>query len=251
MASYQDPNTGKNYLNFSRSPDGQLQHELVWPALLPYLPKETSARILDAGCGNGWLLNKLSAQYPNLYGIDISEVLLEAGRASCPQAQLQVWDLQQPLPFSNNFFDAATAVMTLNNLSNPACGLQNLSAALKPQGRLLVVHPNPYYAFPVGVWKRGIWGRLLGQKPKLKLRPYTKFAEGQGCFWDAPDKNAKSLPARFYTLANFLNSAFAAGLNLTAYRELTLAADSPKFDSAYISRRFPFRLLLVFEKIGK
>lgn len=243
MASYQDPKVGQDYLNFSRSPDGQIQHELIWQALQPFLPANAQTNILDAGCGDGWLLKKLSARYSSLFGLDVSEVLLDSAKANCPKARLQNWDIQRPLPFEKNFFDAVAAVMVLNNLPNLQAALRNLASALKPAGRLLLITPNPYYSYPVGVWKRGVLGRLFFKKPELKLRPYTNFNSKTAYRWQ--DKN---IPTCFHSLEELINSALNAGFHLKHYGELTLAADSPRFDFTYIFHRFPKRLLLVFEK---
>ena len=101
---------------------------------------------------------------------------------------------------------------------------------------------NPYYAFPVGVWKRGLWGRLFGRKPKLKIRPYNKFASGPKEFlWDG------RFTSYFYPLSEFLNSAIKNGLSLNSYEDLA-ANDSKKFDLNYQLHRFPTILAITFKK---
>ena len=58
---------------------------------------------------------------------------------------------------------------------------------------------NPYYAYPVGVWKRGLWGRLLFKKPSLKVRPYNLMEKD--FTW------GKNLKPHFYKLSDQINNA--------------------------------------------
>lgn len=57
--------------------------------LLPYLPENKNAPILDAGCGVGLVLNYLYRKgYKNLWGVDISEGQIATARQRLPKEVL-------------------------------------------------------------------------------------------------------------------------------------------------------------------
>lgn len=61
--------------------------------LLTKLIDETGAtQICDFGCGDGWYLNYLAQRYQDkkLFGVDLSESMIERARQACPEADLQV-----------------------------------------------------------------------------------------------------------------------------------------------------------------
>ena len=57
--AYQDPKSAQNYIAFLDSPNGKIQREILQDAILSALPAASDITLLDAGCGTGWLANKL------------------------------------------------------------------------------------------------------------------------------------------------------------------------------------------------
>ena len=62
-------------------------------------------KILDLGCGGGWLSKILSSRGYNVTGIDASAPLINAARKSCAEAKFIVGDCMR-LPFPDQSFDA-------------------------------------------------------------------------------------------------------------------------------------------------
>lgn len=130
-------------------------HELV----LAHLPGKPggSLRILDAGCGTGRLLERMSP-YGACEGWDASETALEfcgsRGLTQVRQVDLNAW---QP---SGERFDAITSVDVLyhRNIHDEAKVVEKLHQLLEPGGRLIVHEP----AFPL--LRRAHDDRVMGRK---------------------------------------------------------------------------------------
>ena len=67
---------------FSQGP--LLVEQIVDPALKRLSVDPTGLRVLELGCGMGRLFEGLSLRFGEIWGIDISEGMIEQGRAQCP-----------------------------------------------------------------------------------------------------------------------------------------------------------------------
>jgi SAM-dependent methyltransferase len=95
----------------------------------PFLPSDTSARILDAGCGRGNLLSFLKrAGYTNAVGVDRSPASVAAARAAGLNAE--EGDALDYMNAHPGGFDAVVAVDVLEHLRKDEV-LQFLDAAFK------------------------------------------------------------------------------------------------------------------------
>jgi SAM-dependent methyltransferase len=135
-----------------RLPWSRRYHEHALGALLDLSPPR--GRVLDAGCGNGLLLEHLArrrAPVDRYVGIDVSsgmlaharerrERLRRAGEAA-PTSQLAQADVLR-LPFAADTFDLVVARGLLHHLSDPAAGLRELARVLRPAGSVLLLDPN-------------------------------------------------------------------------------------------------------------
>ena len=243
MSSYQNEQIAIDYSAFTGSKNGLIQQEVLFKAIKSHLPDTADAAIVDVGCGGGWLAKKLSHLYKNIYGCDFSEPLLNIAKKESPAVQFSVGDLNNRLPYEDNRFNAIILNMVLHDVKNLPNAFFETARILQPNGTLIVTVANPYYAYPVGVWKRGLIGFVLRQLPKLKLRPYFSFKNKSREF----EWNGK-FTAYFYTLAEYLSFAFTNKFQLVHYEDIEIESDSNTFDLKYQLHRFPTILLLVFKK---
>ncbi|MBR5345272.1 MAG: methyltransferase domain-containing protein [Clostridia bacterium] len=100
---------------------------------------EKDHRLLDAGCGEGWYLNRLLTVHPDWTGagVDISR---DAIRLASDQPCTALWcvaDLRR-LPFADGTFTAVLDILT------PA-GYDEFSRVLTPDGLLIKVYPGSEY----------------------------------------------------------------------------------------------------------
>lgn len=245
--SYDNAEGAQNYLDFLASEDGGFYRQILSEVFLSRLGEDKNQKILDLACGPGWMTWEIAKNYPNVEGCDGSRFFIEHARSKNSNAwkiKFSEADLNNPLPYPENEFDTLTISMAAHDVENQAKTFAELNRILKPGGKLMIAIPNPSFAYPVGVWKRGIIGRLLMRKPQLLVRPYFWFAK--------KDNNGftynKTLESHFYKLSDQLNHLIAVGFNLTYMSELESKDDSNNFNMQFRLHRFPTIIYLEFVK---
>lgn len=101
--------------------------------LLDWLRPAAGERILDAGCGDGYVTERIAASGARTLGIDASPDMVAATRARGLDAD--VHDLTA-LPFDGEF-DAVFSNSVFQWIPNPAAAAAGISRALKPGGRFV------------------------------------------------------------------------------------------------------------------
>ena len=88
----------------------------VAEAIVDHYKLPDGVRILDVGCGKGFLLYEFTQVLPNadVHGIDISQYAIDHAKEEV-QASLQVGHAKH-LPFPDDHFDLVVSVNTLHNL---------------------------------------------------------------------------------------------------------------------------------------
>lgn len=113
--------------------DGFFLHAL--PALL-----DPSWTVGDLGCGTGQVAEALAPFVRRVVAVDDSEAMLaEARTRLAPHGNVDVrpGDLEA-LPLDDGALDAATMVLVLHHVPEPAAALAECARVLRPGGRLLV-----------------------------------------------------------------------------------------------------------------
>lgn|GEM_PF-358126 len=146
----QDKQHKINYaLHYSKWHSDSMEHQAKMMTMYenmikPYLPADKNARILDVGCGMGFLLLTLKhLGYKNLQGMEISEEQAH----SCRQKNLDVihtTDTEAALHASQRQFDV---IFCMDVLEHIPVDMQlpftsAIFAALKPGGKFICTVPN-------------------------------------------------------------------------------------------------------------
>lgn len=117
-----------NYLKHtSQDPIRQWTINSLYKAIIGGLNNLNVSTILDAGCGEGFILDRLQeAQIgKNLVGIDISKDAINLGKILFPKLDLRVGDITK-LPFKNNSYDVVICTEVLEHLKNPRKALKEM-----------------------------------------------------------------------------------------------------------------------------
>lgn len=245
--SYQSSEGAESYLEFIDSEDAATFMPVLTDAVLERLGTDLQAKILDAGCGPGWLAGSLAQTgRTNVFGCDSSEPLIKAAKQKYPHVKFEVMDFTQPLSYPEGEFDyiiLSMAVVALD-LEKQKLVFENMRKALKPGGHLIFITVNPYYAYPVGVWKRGWLRFFLRKTPLLKLRPYQEYVRNKNrdFIWN------ENLISYFYTLSEQVNLLLDVGYNLAHFMEIASDTDSPTYNLRYRLYRYPIFMQLDFVK---
>ncbi|TET38190.1 MAG: class I SAM-dependent methyltransferase [Planctomycetota bacterium] len=98
---------------------------------------EKNAKILDAGAGEGPLSIALKKD-----GFDVTACDYDPSRFVVENVECVEADLDKPLPFRDETFDAVCAVEVVEHLENVSHFLREAHRLLKSGGRLIVTTPN-------------------------------------------------------------------------------------------------------------
>jgi ubiquinone/menaquinone biosynthesis C-methylase UbiE len=100
-------------------------------------------RVLDVGCGTGYLLRLLAAQYPGaseLAGVDPAPSMIEAAVRSARDERLRfAVGVAERLPYPDSFFDLAVSTTSFDHWSDQQAGLRECGRVLRPGGCLVLV----------------------------------------------------------------------------------------------------------------
>jgi ubiquinone/menaquinone biosynthesis C-methylase UbiE len=111
---------------------------------LGVLSPKPGERILDAGCGTGRHLGAMVLAGSSPIGLDFSKGMLSVARRNHPEVPLVLADLQRPLPFEAQRFDAVLCALIGEHLDELPLVLREMHRVLRTHGRLVfsVYHPE-------------------------------------------------------------------------------------------------------------
>jgi 2-polyprenyl-3-methyl-5-hydroxy-6-metoxy-1,4-benzoquinol methylase len=97
-------------------------------------------RILEIGCGNGWLADQLQ-MVGTVHGVDLSDASIEAARRRVPGAKFETGDfLEMKLPSGS--FDVVVSLETLSHVPDQPRFVEVAARALNARGRLILTTQN-------------------------------------------------------------------------------------------------------------
>ncbi len=132
----------KRYDECETSAAAKLYYEYWDKLLLAKLPKNSSLRILDLGCGTGGFLNKLKKKYKKAVGLDISSVMLAIAKKKYPKlADNLIRGTAENLPFPENSFDVVFIRVALHHFQDPKKSLKEIQRVLTDKGQLIFLEP--------------------------------------------------------------------------------------------------------------
>jgi SAM-dependent methyltransferase len=179
------------------------------PAVLDLLGDVAGRRILDAGCGSGPLVADLKERGASVAGFDASPAMIRLARERLgDDADLKVADLTRPLPYDDEAFDDALAVLVLHYLKDWSGPLTELRRVLRPGGRLVVVVNHP--AIPPVVY------------PEVDYFATTANTEEYDF-----DGVSATLTIWYRSLSAMSESFTAAGFRISAISEPPVSPDTP------------------------
>jgi len=125
----------------------------------PLSPK----KVLDAGCGEGFSLNKLMENKigEEIEGIENSKEAILIGKKIFPKAKIKLGDIYN-LPYPSNYFDLVLATEVLEHLENPQKALSEIIRVAKKY--IILSVPNEPI-FRLANFLRGKYVKRFGNSP--------------------------------------------------------------------------------------
>ncbi len=131
-------------LRATQWPTADLEAELRFEKALRAADLASGERLLDLGARGGAL-----AECARRLGLDIAYTGLDLSDENVRKAaglgiDVRQADVSKPLPVENDAYDCVVCLELLEHLTTPVSVLEEISRALKPDGRAVISVPNPY-----------------------------------------------------------------------------------------------------------
>ncbi|PIS38664.1 MAG: hypothetical protein COT34_02435 [Candidatus Nealsonbacteria bacterium CG08_land_8_20_14_0_20_43_11] len=140
-------------------------------AVLDPFSKEKGQKILDAGCGEGYLCRKLAKRGQQMFGLDFNLQLIKAAKQLETEKPLGikyfVADIRKT-GFPASFFDGIISHQTIHEIENPEKALREFYRLLKSGGKLIVLFLHPCFDFGSEEVKNTPLSVMYFQKTKIK-----------------------------------------------------------------------------------
>ena len=136
--------------------------------VLRYLRPRPTDRLLEVGCGRGWLTHRMQQHCPGTWGIDVNPRSL----AHAVATNLATMDAVSLL-YDDEQFDHVYSFHAIEHIVDAAAAIAEMGRVTVPGGRILLVYPaepvRGLYAMP-GAWL-GFGNPLLARK--LHVHKFT------------------------------------------------------------------------------
>lgn len=113
----------------------------VW--IMKLLRPRQGGKILDVGCGGGWLLREAERCGLKTFGLDISSEAVKRAKKIAPYSEIISAD-GESLPWPDGYFDYVASLGCLEHYIDPDKGAAEISRILKPDGTAIIILPNRY-----------------------------------------------------------------------------------------------------------
>jgi SAM-dependent methyltransferase len=194
--------------------------EVIVPATIRLLDPRPGESVIDVCCGQGVLFKPLlDAKVGKVTGIDASPRLIAAAKArhgAERRVTLFTADACAPGAWADGSHDAATCVMAVHDVADAVALFTNISRALKPGGRAVVVMMHPCFRIP----RQSHWGWDADQK--IQYRRLDAYGTPRDIAITTHPGKASGEQTTFHhrPLAGLLTAIGSGGLAVTACEEL-------------------------------
>jgi SAM-dependent methyltransferase len=199
IATYMDPREGDPH-----------RIVLLNPALFQLLPDVNGKRVLDAGCGEGYLCRKLARLGARVTGVDFSAEMLDIARERT-DPDLDIRYLHgscEHLDFLDaGSFDVVVCNMVLMDLADHRAALQGFRRLLVAGGILVFSISHPCFTTPGCGWVKDENGAKLYWKVD---RYFEEGAHEQ----PVPQEAEEGLILFHRTLSNYVRALLHTGFDL-------------------------------------
>ena len=146
--------------------------------------KDPKLKLLDAGCGSGFMLSALHEYYEEGYGIDMSPEAIKFGE-QFTKAKLMIGNAEK-LDFKDAEFDCIVSTDAFEHIPDDNAAMREAHRVLKPGGFIIIYTPSEE-----GILSKTEWVELYHQSEKSYL-----------------------LDQRYYTIESLSDLASSAGFSI-------------------------------------
>jgi len=159
-----------------RGEEMEAHHRPITDPLLEIMQLRPDERVLDLGCGSGWLSRQVASLVPqgSVLGVDVSDAMVRrAGRASAGFTHISFRvGTAEKIPWEDAFFSRVVSVESAYYWSDPLQGVSEIFRVLAPQGSAWILinyyRDNPHchqwgaqYVIPAQLLWAGEWAQFF------------------------------------------------------------------------------------------
>jgi ubiquinone/menaquinone biosynthesis C-methylase UbiE len=164
---------------------GRLHHEIAnRTADLALACSPAARRILDVGCGTGFLLREFAVRAPEaaeLAGIDPAASMIETARATASDDRLRFSvGVAERLPYPGEAFDLVVSTTSFDHWADQQAGLAECARVLAPGGHLVLADQ-----FSAWLWPTLLAGRRGKARTKARAARLLTAAGFRSPEWHA------------------------------------------------------------------
>ncbi len=228
---------------------GDLNREwVIDPVLFDWLGDVRGLKVLDAGCGEGYLSRLLADRRAEVVGVDLSDELLGVARNRERSRPLGVRyrkaDLADLSVFRTRSFDMVVSNIVLVDVARYREAIGEISRVLKKGGRFLFCITHPAFEGPVP----GRWVREPPDSYRIEERrslAVDRYFDRVAVFWGPPD--GKVVVGGFHRpLRDYFEALHNAGFLVSRFEEPTASKEAlaKRFYSFADLERIPLFLII-------
>ena len=200
---------------------GDINREwVIDPALFEILGNVRGQKILDAGCGTGYLARLLAGAGASVDGVDVSTKQLEAAEADQKQSKLDIryhrGDLADLGMFRDATFDIVVSNIVLQDVRRLSDAVKEIFRVLRPGGRFVFSITHPAFEAPVP----GRWILEPADTERVEDREHLavdRYFDRVAVYWGPP---GELLAVGFHRpLRDYFEALHDAGFLVSRYEE--------------------------------
>jgi len=176
-----DNNSIKLYERWLQSPVGRARDEFVQTMVAVLSSPQRNDKVLDIGCGTGNQLLSLAKLGFDLSGVDASKDMIDIARSRLGNRCELKTGRAEDLPFSDNEFDIALLINTLEFLDDPLTALKEAGRVARRKVLICVI--NSLSLYNLGDRLQGAFSETLARHIKSyhlwEMKSYIKNAYGE------------------------------------------------------------------------
>lgn len=145
MASLETEAMARYWVDAIRNNKDLIRKYVTNPALFNRLDSlEGSLRVLDSGCGEGYVSRELVRRGHKVIGIDLSEYIIKAAKEAAIGNDNYLRSDVCQMPLRDESFDCVVSNFLLVELEKPESFIKEVKRVLKPNGRFMfqTLHPS-------------------------------------------------------------------------------------------------------------